>query len=671
MNAKQKLGEVDRLALQTRSVGPLAGLPPTVMDKVSDTDNRIIAAKLVPGGMIQVELKLWEIQVDNDYVEVSTTRAGTNNWVEQHGFPAGTVAGRPPTYLIEIPADAHVEDNPPATPTEWQVRYRVRPPFGNLWSSDPTPFIIDRRAPYQAVPGGPKSRPPVPVLPTLSTNDVIDDDFIERNKTGMVVTFTINYQNRMASDKILFYISETYSLVNPDPPLYEGTFTDTAGIGTITVDIEKVKQLGPRAIYGYYIFDDGAGDPGNRSALSSAVGLKVQFKPKPVIDKPIVPLATTDKLIDLKDCGVGVKIELRRVTNVLDNDEVKLTWNNQDLGTEEFGTGTSHIRDVPYADIEASYYEGGADTETDVPVRVEATLLRGPTTVSSSFLDDFAENVYYPGPLNPVDPPAPNDELPKPHITSTAVPDVLEPEDYNKPQTVTVTFPNDPNKPVKTGQQVFGEYAGVRFGPEFPKTGDTSIPLTLLWKTIEDGGLGQDKPLQWFWSDIGGLNENKSPITYVTNNAIVVDLDEPQVEREFEDENIILCDDLKEPNFGLKVHIPGNPTHLKAGRNVFLHAQGYRDEAMTQPSPQTTFKSAAHPIIDPEGTTGIDMVIAPYDPTIRNIPVPPPIPVTPGDYEGWWKIWYTVEINATEYPSAEFHSVISLVNPRGEYCEDA
>ncbi len=671
MNAKQKLGEIDRLALQTRSVGPLAGLPPTALDKVSDTDTRIVAAKLVPGGLILVELKLWEIQMDNDFVEVSTTRAGTNNWVVQHSFDAGLVAGRPSTYEVTIPAGAHVEDNPPATPTDWLVRYRVKPPVGNPWTSDSTPFIIDRRAAYQAVPGGPKTRPPVPVLPPLSTGGVIDDDFIERNKTGMVVTFPINWQNRIAADKILFYISESYSAVNADPPLFEGTFTDATGIGTITVDIEKVKQLSPKAIYAYYILDDGAGDPGNRSATSSAIGLKVLFKPQPVLKKPIVPLATTDKLIDLKDCGVGVKILLERVANVLDDDDVKLTWNNQDLGTEAFGSNDPHERVVPYADIEASYYEGGADTETDVAVKVEATLLRGPTKISTSFLDDFLENIYYPGPISPVDPPAPNDELDEPHITSTAVDDVLEPADYNKEQTVTITLPSDPDKPVKTGQQVFGEYAGVRFGPVFLQDGDTSVTINLPWATIDAGGLGPNKPLQWFWSDIGGVNENPSPITMVTNNALVVELVEPEVEREYEDENIILCDDLKEPNFGLKVHIPGNPTHLKAGRNVFLHAQGYRDAAMTQPSPQTDFKSAAHPIVDPEGTNGFDMFITPYDPTIRNIPEPPPIPVVPGDYLGWWKIWYTVEIGGTEYPSEEFQSTISLVNPRGEYCEDA
>ncbi|NYH11727.1 hypothetical protein [Pseudomonas moraviensis] len=671
MNAKQKLGEIDRLALQTRSAGPLAGLPPTVLDKVSDTDTRIDVAKLVPGGRIRVELKLWEIQMDNDFVEVSTTRAGTTNWAIQHSFSAGPVAGRPTTYEITIPADVHVEDNPPATPTNWLIRYRARPPVGNPWTSDPTPFIIDRRSAYQAAPGGPKSRPPLPVLPTLSPGPSIDDDFIERNKTGMVVTFPINYQNPIAADRIRFYISEFYSAVNPDPPLYEGTFTVAANVGTFTVDIEKVKLLSAKAKYAYYFLDDGAGSPGNLSALSSAIGLDVLFKPKPVLEIPIVPLALTDKLIDLKDCGVGVKILLNRVANVLNDDEVKFEWNNQDLGTEEFGPNGSHERVVPYSDIEASYYEGGADTETDVAVTVKATLLRGPSPLSTSVLDDFFENIYYPGPINPVDPPAPNDELDEPHITSTTVRDVLEPADYNKDQIVTITLPSDPNKPVKTGQQIFGEYAGVRFGPKFLQDGDATVTINLPWATIEAGGLGSGKPLQWFWSDIGGVNENPSPITMVTNNAIVVELVEPEVEREYEDEDILLCDDLKEPNFGLKVHIPGNPTHLKAGRNVFLHAQGYRDSTMSQLSPGTTFKSPAHPLVDPEGTNGFDMFITPYDPTIRNIPVPPPDPVVPGDYLGWWKIWYTVDINGTEYPSEEFKTTVSLVNPRGEYCEDA
>ncbi|MFP0198763.1 hypothetical protein ACKJSM_26830 [Pseudomonas sp. PHC1] len=674
MNAKQQLGEIDRLAFETRSIGPLAGLPPTVLDKVSDTDKRIVASKLLPGEKISVELLLWELQMEGDVVEVQTTRANTNNWTVQLSFPAGPIADRPPKYVVQIPTDNLVEDNPPATPTEWWVRYRVRPPFGNPWNSTPTPFIVDRRAPYQAVPGGSKSRPPVPVLPTLSPGGVIDEDFIERNKTGMVVTFPVNYQNRIAADKILFYISERYTAVNNEPPLFDGTFSDTAGVGSITIAIEKVMQLSPRAVYAYYILDDGAakaGESGNRSALSFAVGLKVIFKPLPVIDKPVVPLANTDKLIDLKDCGVGVTIQLKRVENVLDDDDVKLAWNGKDLGTEPFGPDDPHVRVVPYSVIEESYYEGGADTDGNVPVTVDATLLRGAGTVSTSFLDDIFENIYYPGPINPTDPVPPNAQLSAAHITSTAVPDILEPVDYNKDQTVTITLPNDPDKPVKTGQQIFGEYAGVRFGPEFLKDGDTSITMNLPWKTIDDGGFGANKPLQWFWSDIGGVNENPSPITQVTNNAIIVDLVKPVVEREYEDEDIILCDDLKESDFRLKVHIPGNPTHLKVGRKVTLHAQGYRDPEMTQQSPETTFKSAPHTIADPEGANGFDMIIEPYDPVIRNIPVPPPSPVIPGDYLGYWKIWYSLEINSTDYNSAEFTSKISLVNPRGEYCEEA
>jgi hypothetical protein len=93
---------------------------------------------------------------------------------------------------------------------------------------------------------------------------------------------------------------------------------------------------------------------------------------------------------------------------------------------------------------------------------------------------------------------------------------------------------------------------------------------------------------------------------------------------------------------------------------------------MTEESPNTAFESAPHPITGGEGAAGFDMAITPYDPNIRNIPVPPPdpIPVPPGDYRGYWKIWYTVEINATEYPSVEFDSPIYLVNPKGEYCED-
>jgi hypothetical protein len=72
-----------------------------------------------------------------------------------------------------------------------------------------------------------------------------------------------------------------------------------------------------------------------------------------------------------------------------------------------------------------------------------------------------------------------------------------------------------------------------------------------------------------------------------------------------------------------------------------------------------------------EPTNGFELTI-PYDPSIRNIPNPPtnPIPDPPGDYNGWWKVWYELDINGTDYPSLEHHTKVYLVNALGEYCED-
>jgi hypothetical protein len=299
-------------------------------------------------------------------------------------------------------------------------------------------------------------------------------------------------------------------------------------------------------------------------------------------------------------------------------------------------------------------------------------LLRGPKEISKSDVE-FEENIYYPGSVNPVDPDPINNELNAPHIISTTVPDVLEPADYNKEHTVRIILWTDVDKPVKNGQQIFGEYAGQRFGPVFLTDGQAQVDMPLPWKLINDGGLGMNKPLQYFVSDIGGVNENPSPIQMVTNNAIVVEMEPPIVEREYEDEETLYCADFKETDFGLRVKIPGNPAHLQLGRDVILYAQGYRDEAMTQPADGTDFASDPHPIAGTEPADGFELVLEPYNPFIRNIPVPPPnpIPDPPGDYSGWWRIWYTVDISGTEYPSEEFLSKVYLINPRGEYCEDA
>ncbi|RON51697.1 hypothetical protein BK665_17660 [Pseudomonas frederiksbergensis] len=506
-------------------------------------------------------------------------------------------------------------------------------------------------------------------MPTLSAGNLIDDAFIVRNPGGMAVTVPTGYQNPLPTDHIRFYISRTYSLTNPDAPLWEGAI----GTGTFTVPVADVRDISPDAVYAYYILSD---EVGNVSALSAAQGLGVRFAPLPVLDPPVIPLARdeTDQLIDLKDCREtgGVTIELKRVPDILGTDEVRFMWNNEEVQVLPFNTLDPLISTVPYDTIFTDYYKDGVDTETDVPVKVECILLRNTTIISRSSRDIFS-NLYYPGPVNPVDPNPVNNELEAPHITSTAVNDVLEPEDYNKEATVAFDLWVDPDKPVKAGQQIFGEYAGQRFGPEFVTDGQTEVTMGLPWALINSGGLGGNKPLQYFVSDIGGVNENPSPITQVTNNALVIEMKAPEIDREYPGENIILCSDLTAAGYGAVVKIPGNTEHLLLGRKVTLRAQGYRNAAMDDLSPGTAFTSPiAHEIVGTEPADGFEMELEPYNPYIRNIPVPPPTPIPdpPGQYIGYWKIWYEVEINGTQYPSDEFTSIINLVNVVGEYCED-
>ncbi|MDR7283023.1 hypothetical protein J2X84_001847 [Pseudomonas corrugata] len=669
MDAKQQIAEIDRVNRRNAPIEIMAGLPPTVPDILSDTDRRVKVDKIGAGMKLPIILKLWEIQDEGDTVIVQIRKAGVTTWTTADTFSAGSIDSRPPEFTRIIPADLLTEDNPPATPTIFEVRYTVRPPIGNPWNSDIITIIIDRRAPHQATPGGPKARPPIATLPQLSPGDLIDDAFIQRNPTGMEVTIAITHQNPLPTDRIRFNIAERYQSNNPTPPLYEGLL----GTGVFTIPVENLRGIDPRANYAFYELHDGVGtnDVGNVSNLSVAKGLKVRFTPLPILDEPIVPLAVTDKLIDIKDCREpgGVTVEVKRPDNVLPTDEVRCKWNNKNLGEFPFLTHDPLIIQVTFVDIFDDYYKDGADTETDVPVTVMCELLRSTDVISTSNTN-LAANIYYPGSVNPIDPAPENQELNAPHITSTAVNDILEPVDYNKDHTVTIELWSDADKPVKAGQQIFGEYAGQRFGPEFLADGQTTVDITLEWALIFSGGLGADKSLQYFVSDIGGVNENPSPIQKVTNNAIVVVMDPPVVAQE--NPGTLYCDDLRETGFGLKVKVPGNIDHFLDGRSVILYAQGYRDEAMTELADGTDFESAPHLIGGTEPADGFELVITPYIPFIRNIPNPPPnpIPNPPGDYSGWWKIWYALDINGTPYPSLEYYSKVYLVNARGEYCED-
>lgn len=670
MNAKQEVAKIDRERVRSvrAATGPLAGPPPEFPDTISDTDNRVYVDKLLPGTKLKAMLRRWPNEHEDDVVTVRIAQqAATPVWKIVDTFPAGPIADRPPEFEAGIPTEELTDYNPAGTPSVWLVHYRAAPPLGNQWTSDNKELEIDRRAHYQPTPGGTKNRPPLPVAnPAIPATDIIDDAYVN-NLPGGLMEVTVGVDHWAVGDKCYLYLSKSYQEVNPDEPLNPPPCALPQS-SIINVSGTILRSLPPGTAYFFYQHVDAVG---NKSALSVAQGVRIAFAPAPVLEDPIVPLASsqTDRLIDLKDCAEvgGVTVEVERVDHVEDTDEIKLEWNGALVDTLEFGTATKLVFPVPFDTIFDDYYTGGPTTEGEVPVNVKATLLRGPDEVDDSSVDIFS-NLYAPGPTDPTDPGLPNDQLTAPNVTSTTVPNIIEIEDHNVEQTITINLWTDVDKPVKQGQQIAAEYAGVRLSDlAFLRDNQTVATIPLPWNVIETAGLG-DKPLQYFVSDIGGVNENPSLIQTVTNNALVVDMKAPSITTD--NPGLLLCDDLEKPTWRAVVNIEGDPVHLQLGREVTLHAQGYRDAAYTQLAPGTDFTSTTpHTIIGTEPADGFTMNIEPYDPFIRNVPEPPPTPIGAGPYIGYWKIWYTVEIGGTDYPSDEFEIVVNLINAGAEYCE--
>ncbi|QIB03551.1 hypothetical protein GZ982_02250 [Pseudomonas fluorescens] len=675
MNAKQQIANIDRerVRRERAAAEPLAGNPPEFPGViVSDADRRVYIEYLRPGAKLPVTLRRWPNEDDTDEVWVYIARepaVPTDDpvWEEVDTFPAGPIADRPSVFVAGIPTEKLTDYNPAGTPSVWLVKYEAMPPLGNEWESDPETIVIDRRAHYQPNPGGPKNQPPLTTAtPTYPPDNIIDNAYLSSLPNG-TWELVVGTQGLASGDKCYFYISRNYTELNTDEPINPPPYTLPL-TGKFEVDSGTLRGLPAGAVYVYYRLVDAVG---NESRLSVPKGLKIMFSPSPVLEAPRVPLASsgTDRLIDLKDCAVpgGVTVEVDRVDNVEDTDEIQVNWNNTVVDTKAFGTATKLVFPVSFDIISDDYYKDGDDTQEDVPVTVKATLLQGATPLSESFVDIFS-NIYVPGPT-PVD-PGPNDGLNEPNVTSTDVDNVIEIEDYGVDQIITIVLWTDPDKPVKDGQQIIAAYEGVRL-PDvaFLNAGDTSVTIELPWTVINGAGLG-DKSLQYFLSDIGGTNENPSPIQTVTNNALVVNMDPPDITTRYP--NLVRCGDLQRNTFNAVFTIPGNTEHLLVGREVTLHAQGYRDAAHTEEAPDTDFSSPTpHTIVDGEPESGFTMTVSPYDPVIRNIPEPPPDPVEPGDYIGYWKVWYTVKINATDHPSAEYDATVRLVNANGEYCEDA
>lgn len=659
-------------------------------------DADIIPVAAIPVGRdltLEISTTTWDSPHNNDTVALQVTRTQPPASPTDADFETlvrvrlGALVDRPSVFQVTLPARFLGENATPATATPIWVRCKIYQRDLNPLTSTVARFFIDRTAPWQAKPlqtgpnpgatPGAKSTPQVtfPNAPTVGTT--IDDTWaaIPGNETGLKVLVDRTYANPQPNDRLTLYAAGTRTDPPTVPPIFDA---DIPASGEVVIPMATLRQVTTGRVQIWFRLTDVAGNLSNWSANYR----NVLFLPLPVLTPPTVPLAETDNLIDLPDVRKGVMAKIRRPTNTLNTDSVSLAWGDEAPEDIPFGALTDLTFTIPWSKLQNEYFSKQNGTDYVLPVEVKADLMRGGVSISTSKTEvgtDYSV-VGAPYPEDTTNPPGEvNSEL-RPLIVRGQPPVVdntLGPQDVNQTAKIFIdltplsgdTWP-DP----EDDDQVTVYYRGAKevvVISELLTTSNvnTTIELPLPYSIVEPGGLGT-KQIWWILENPNRTNIQKAAETQLTVNTVVIDLDAPEIVRPPEDagtpDGFIICSSLTGASHVARFRIPPND-HFVRDMEITFNWRGWRTDDYTTPAPDETEFTSTRRITDSELINGMIFDVGPYDPKVRDVPVPPPS--TPDEnefYAGYVKVWYSTPTVPT---SAVTEMTIYLLNADFLYCE--
>ncbi|KJZ65434.1 hypothetical protein [Pseudomonas fluorescens] len=633
---------------------------------------------LTPNGRDQVALEFTRTQPPPNPLPSDFTRLPR--------VPLGAVATRPPKFSVTLPAQNLGENATPAGPTPIWVRCVLFERGLNPLSSAVTQLFIDRTAPWQAKPvqtgpnpgatPGAKSTPLVtfPNAPTPST--LIDDTWavLPGNANGLIVDVDLTYPNFQATDRLTLYAAGTRT----DPPQVAPIFDAVVPPdGEVTIPIPVLRAVTTGRVQIWFRLTDVAGNFSNYSVNYR----NLRFLPLPVLGDPVVPSAS-DGLVDLNDVRAGVTVRVARPTDALNTDSVSLKWGDETAEDLPFNTLNELIFTIPWAKLRNEYFSKQIGTVYELPVLVKADLMRGGSSISDS---QTTVNTDYsvagtPYPVDLINPPGEfNTEFKQLIVRGQppVVDNTLGPQDVN--QTATIYIDLTPVSGAIWPDPELGDMVTVKYRGDMGEvvvvsepltTGNinTEIELDLPYSIVGPGGLGE----QEIWWEVENPNRNniqKAAETKLTINTVIINLDAPEFVRPPADGTVdpfIICESLTGTDHVARFRIPPN-SHFVAGMDITFNWRGFRTDDYLTPAPTDTEFTETRAITTPELTAGMIFDVGPYDPVIRNVPVPPPTTPDPDDfYAGYAKIWYSTPTVPT---SGVTEMTIYLLNADFLYCE--
>ncbi|MDQ0740632.1 hypothetical protein [Pseudomonas sp. W4I3] len=570
-------------------------------------------------------------------------------------FPSGA----PASYTVRIPRRYLTEG-------EHTVSYRVIQASGNDSGSFSAPMVIDRTAPYDSIPDGPR-RLTVPPGWTGSLTQAL----LDANPGG--VPFGIPA-----------YVQE-----GADPGdkwrLYYGDSTDFVAEGPVLPDMAvRITQAlagegdGPRRLV-YRLVDVA----GNISGPSFELPISVALRPAPLLNPPGIRDALSligvgDRLIDRFDtaasAGMFVIIPSFDADRAIDQLLVRLTTAHgvRDVGPYPLGGAALPFNfHVDFPTLLALY----GTSVGSINLRVEYAVDRGGVLHWVPTATNIDLELQVGGPINPWEPDLINPNLPLPILTGrgSGLTNQLDERDSEMDADVVVrlwsALPLPSAQPFDIVLYYQNEAVDRKPAGTSPMPGD-EIDMVVPWPFIRKHSNNDGIPLRYEIAISETHNRVSSPSQHINVNANVISFLAPRVIDALPEipgpgglPGEIVCNTLQGPDREVHIAVPPHEL-LTVGMIVTVTWTGCSDDEGAVPIAAATGTFPFGPLNFGHTQLGFTVPVRPYETYVK------PINEAAVDM-GSVNISYTVPIFGapTPIPSAEAILLVRGIRPGSVYCD--
>jgi hypothetical protein len=583
---------------------------------------------------------------------------------------------------------AKIPDDPStAGPTEYYCRFHIEDGLGIEDNSDPIVFSVDKNPPYYVKSPYSRASPPFAVFKNLNVagGEVINDAWVAKNPTGLVVQIAKDYLHNQENDLVTFCASNRSGTTTTMPVVYSrGVFPKAAGAtsGEFTVPVEVLKTLPNGGLYHRYVLHDAPLNKSQDSILTGAPTLPIAFLPPPILKALRVPAAgpTHSEEISLGTflpVGTKIDVEIDYPDNGDPKDVITVSINGPTGAPKVVGTGDLGNRPGPLS-FNLSYDildEVTTGATGEVTVQLSYTLKRGTNTAIDSPETSLFVNFVFPGPEPDLLPNLDNDNLLPVEIKGqegAGTLNHLTTADIDKPVRFTATrWTGAPN--LLEDALITFYWAGKNVGNETMTNADTSVFINVDFSLISEAGLGT---VEAYYTIEYPDNPNvmrQAPATDVLVETFQISLLDhkgpPFIE--LGGKRYITCKTMVPRTVAggvttvppLKVSVPGGQRDAPTGREVTMRMQGWEKDDATLPIKDVAFTNAL-----PMPAGNADLVFEMDYKLFKDIQEATP-PTNPVKFY-YAQIWYEIDLGGTKFNSKKEMHPVRVRNSSLLYCDD-